>query len=259
LLSTRVIAYHEGVANRSLFIATRAETIIKTLFLYNLGANATVANGRFIEGTIPGLTCEADAGRGLVCYCDATQENLLDMVKGFTSISGADFLMSYTGSGGWEFRWYPGQLGTDRSAAVVFSLDAGDMNNPLYTYDRINGKYAVFLAGDGTGISQYFSTSLASDYSLGVNDSEACFNYPAKTDVDGMKWYGAGILNRLRSKPVYSFQPLLVPSLVYLKDYSLGDLVAGIYLGVKSTYKVQRVRISSQRNQQPQLEMSLST
>ena len=52
LLADRIVAYKAGVANRSQFIAQPTETIMKTLYNFNLGASATTANGRMLSGVL---------------------------------------------------------------------------------------------------------------------------------------------------------------------------------------------------------------
>ena len=56
LLADRIVAYRAGVANRSTFSAIPAETVLKTLFDYNLGASATTGNGRLLSGVLTGAT-----------------------------------------------------------------------------------------------------------------------------------------------------------------------------------------------------------
>jgi len=261
LLAQRVIAYKSGInspAQISLFTNTAAETICHKLVKFNIGLSATTGNGRFINGNLPNIYFGTDYGRGPLLNWDCTQENLLELIKILAAKADAQFNLDYSSGGNFTFNWYPVSIGTDRSSIILFSLQAGNMNEPVYTYDRTNGKAAVFVAGDGKLAAQIFSTSLASDYLLGSNDSEICVQSPNKTDVTGMQHIGDGTIALLRNRPVFEFQAQDNPVTVFGRDYFLGDLVSGVYIGVKQVYKVKQVSIKSQRDRLPVLSITLS-
>ena len=131
LLSTRWVAWYASTTDRTKFTATAAETILKTLVSYNAGANATVVNGRLREGAITGLSIEADGAGGNVLDWFCPWQSLLPTLQSVADVAGGDFDLVRTGAATVEFRWYAGQLGTDRSATVIFFRTRQHGKSPL--------------------------------------------------------------------------------------------------------------------------------
>lgn len=151
MLGWRHVAWAAGTANRSKFTGVAAETIMKTLVQYNATSDATVANGRKREGAVTGISIEADSARGTVRDWGCAHANLLKTLQELALVGGGDFDLIKTGAQAWEFRFYPGQRGTDRSATVLFSLGYGNMANPTYSYDRTQEATVAIVGGQGEG------------------------------------------------------------------------------------------------------------
>lgn len=243
-LSWRIVGWRSAVANRSKFTAVKAETIMKTLVSYNAGASATVANGRLREGAITGISVEADGAHGntLDWYC--AQDPLLETLQKLALLGGGDFDLVKTAAAAWEFRWYTGQLGTDRSATVKFGVELGNMGKPIYEYDHLDEATVAIVGGQGDEADRDFVVRTGLDYAVS-NDIEVFVN---ATDVDqgvtaGLNAKGDKRLAELRAKEVFPFKILQTPACAWGKHYFLGDLVKinNPFTSVSSTQKVKLV------------------
>jgi hypothetical protein len=117
LLSWRIVNWPASTANRTKFSAVAGETVMKTLVNYNAAASATTGNGRKRNGAITGLTVAADTAAGSTVSWYCAQANLLETLQDLAHIAGGDFDLVKTSATAWQFRWYTGQLGTDRTAS----------------------------------------------------------------------------------------------------------------------------------------------
>lgn len=247
LLNSRIINWPANTANRTKFTAVKAETIAKTLFTYNIGSGATVANGRKREGTITGMTADADQARGNTLDWFCFGDKLLVTLQKLAKVGGGDFNLVKTGTNTFTFYWYPGQLGTDRTSTVVFSLKKGNMGNPEYNYDRIEEQTVACVWGKGPDDSRAYATRTGADYSAG-NDIE---QYVDARDIDtdsGLNTRGDEKNIEARARESFTFDVLQTPRSQYDVHYFLGDKVTGInpFTGSSSVLKIWASTVSSE-------------
>ena len=229
LLSRRTIAYYSGTASRTQFTTTAAETICKTLVSYNAGPNALAANSRFRDAVITGLTVEADSARGTTLDWSCANVELLKTLADIARVGGGDFDLLNTGSSTWQFKWYPGQLGADRHTTVLFSVALGNMENPVYTYDRTAEKTVAIVGGAGTGSGRPVIYITGPDYVAGSNDVEEFVNGSSFTTVAGLTAEGNRAMYTDRARQKFTFSALQIPSTYYGLHYFLGDIVNAGY------------------------------
>lgn len=252
LLASRIVNYKSGTSNRSLFANDPVETVMKTLVEYNTGASATVANSRLREGTIPGITTQADGAGGSVIDWRCAYDNLLETLKLLGNFGG-DYDLERVGESGtsYVFNFYPGQRGTDRTATVIFNLGYGNMAEPLYRLNRRGEKTAATVGGQGEGAARVIEIVLGSDYAAD-NDIEYFADARNLTTVGELQDKGAAVLAELARRPEFSFRTLQTPGTFYGKHYFFGDLVSYRYTGlagtVSGTGKVNTVTISVNEN-----------
>jgi hypothetical protein len=228
LLGTRYIAYAAGVSNRTVFINQPVETIMKTLVTYNVTAAASVANGRDRAGQITGVLVEADAARGnhVDWYC--ARDNLLESLTQLARNCGDDFALVKTGAAAWEFRYYPGQLGTDRTASVFFSLNRGNMGQPAWDYDRSPEKTAAIVAGQDQGTNREIAIVLSPTYAAD-NDVEMFVDARNVATTDGLIAKGTESLTKTTQKSqVFRFDTIQTANSYYGLHYFLGDKVTAV-------------------------------
>lgn len=241
-IGTRHILYYANTANRSAFTTAKAETIMKTLVDYNAGANATVANGRMRTPNTLSITVAADtaAGNTKDWYC--AWDNLLASLQALVAAgSGGDFDLVRSGAN-WEFRWYTGQLGTDRSASVFFSLSLGNMRNPVYRHTRSIEATAALVGGQGEESLRATRVVTGTDYAA-ANDVETFVNATNASSDAGYDAEGARVLKQMQAEHELTFDIVQDGPYLYGRDYFLGDLVTATYDAISVTRKIQGVQI----------------
>ncbi len=239
LLGTRHVLYAAGTANRSQFTTAKAETIAKTLISYNAGASATTANGRKRNGAITGLTVQADAAGGntLDLYC--AWDNLLEALQGIAAVGGGDFDLVQTGDAAFDFRWYAGQRGTDRTSTVIFALERGNMAEAEYDDDRQSETNVVAVLGQGDGADRTVVVRTAGDA-----DVETTADSRNEATTAALNAVGDRRLVEGARRQSFDFAALQTPACLYGLHYGLGDLVTARFGAViEVTRKVTAVSV----------------
>lgn len=229
MLGWRHVLYYAGQTNLTKFLASPAETIMKTLVDYNAAANATTGNGRLRNGAITGLSIQADSAAGNVLDYYCSWENLLETLQALSEIGGGDFDLVQTAVGAYEFRFYSGQLGTDRRTTVLFSMERGNMSNPAFVSKRSTERTVALVAGQGDEDLRETVIRTGSNYSA-TNDIEM---FVDARDIefgqtDALQDRGDVKLEEVRAKEAFAFDVLQIQSCQYGVDYYLGDLVKAI-------------------------------
>lgn len=251
VLSWRNVAWYAGTASRSAFTAAASETIMKTLVSYNAGSNATAANGRIRDGVTSGklsniwtISNQADGAGGNSKSWSCAWDSLLTTLQALAKAgAGGDFDLIKTAATTFEFRWYAGQRGTNRTASVLFSLDRGNMAQPEYAYSRQNEATVAIVAGQGDASARVVTTRTGSDYSSS-NDIEAFVDGRSYSTTAALQSIGDKAMFDRRARHALDFSVLQSPNAYYGAHYFLGDLVTASYLNTSFTQKVQAVNVS---------------
>lgn len=245
MLAWRISGYKANTTNRTAYYNKPAETIAKTLVSYNAGANATVANDRETDGVIAGLSVEADSGKGKSTDWFCAWQNLLETLQKLAEDGGGDFDLIRTGATTYEFKWYDGQQGTDKSSDVIFALERGNMANPTFKERNSLRVTSAIVGGQGEEDDREIEVVKSSDWSASSN-FEA---FVAATDVTtqaGLISRGETRLSEGQKIYEFGFEVLQTPSTQYGIHYDLGDLVGAInpFNGQVSKMKVTGVGVS---------------
>ena len=245
ILSDRIVAYKSGVANRSQFSAVVAETVMKTLYNYNLGASATTANGRMLSGVLTGAAVATSGGLGNTTSLSCSGQNLLSVLQEVQLTAGGDFALVYTAPTTWTFTWYTGQLGTDRSASVILSVETGTIAKLTLRTNRITDTTAAVVAGQGEGSARAIVTRPAS-LPTGLDLRETWIDARnQKTTAEYTQLGDIALRNATRSRVTLQTEVLQNAALRYGREYFLGDLVTVYaYSAGNITQKVQSVALS---------------
>jgi hypothetical protein len=172
--------------------------------------------------------------------------NVLELCRSIAQAGGGDFNVVGTGPATFQFRWYDGQLGTDRTASVVFALEWGNMAEPELSYPRQDEVNAVKVVGQGEDADRetlWVSTAGLIDDSP-WNRLEA-LRSSRSTPAAGLQAVGDAALEELRPKRTLRFQVLQTPACVYGQHYFLGDLVRTKFLDYEGTQKVRTVWLTA--------------
>ena len=243
LLADRIVAWKSGVSDRSQFVGVAAETVLKTLFSYNLGSSATTANGRLLSGVLTGATTAASGGNGNSISLSVSGQNLLTAMQRVQEVAGGDFDLVFTAPTTYTYTWYTGQRGTDRSASVIFSVANGTIGSLRIVDDRIADYTAAVVAGQGEGATRSFVTRPAT-LPTGLSLREAWVDARNQSTTAEYTESGDIVLAEAeRQRSRVEAKILQSEALRYGRDYVLGDLVS-VYTGSATvTRKVQSIGI----------------
>lgn len=245
MLNWRIIGYHDGVTNRSKFTAIPAETICNTLVKYNTTVVGSLLDGRKRSATITGMSVEADGAEGNALDWECAFQPLLTTLQKICLKGGGDFDVVKTSTTTWQWRWYTGQLGTDRSLTVKFSLPLGNMASPSYLNDRLRAKSVAIVGGKGKGSGRLIEVVTGDEYAA-ANNIEVFVNASDEDTAAGLTAKGAAALIEQATKDEFNFSVLQIPNTLYGVHYFLGDLVTVVNpkTNVSATYKVNGVVIT---------------
>jgi hypothetical protein len=244
LLRRAVVAYRAATANRSEFTSQPAETIAKRLVTYNATSSGAVADGRVRNVTLSGIVLQGDAANGPNLTMRCAWRNLLEVLKDLAELGGGDYDLVKTSAAQWEFRWYNGQLGLDRTSTVRFALNYGNMANPVLHRDYSREPTVAIVGGQGADASREIVVRTGANYYATHNAVETFVDARNETATAALEATGDVELSLGQARADLSFDVLQVPQTYYGLHYMLGDLVKGIYDGFSATKQVRRVSVS---------------
>lgn len=261
MLGWRVVNWSTAYDDRSLFDSEKGETIMKTLVNYNAAASATIANGRKREGAITGLTVQSDSAGGNTIDWRCHGDNLLKTLQELALPAGGDFDLVVTTPTAFNFRFYSGQLGTDLSATIVFSMNNHNMANPQYSVARSSEKTVAAVWGRGERSARNYATRTGTNYNVSTNNIEIYVDAKSieAEDTDGLNSKGDLKLDELESKDKFVFKVIQNEGYRYRENYNLGDLVTTInpFTGTSETMQVKAVAISLSEGGHEEIEVEL--
>lgn len=247
LLADRVIAYKANAANLSKFDNVRAETILRTLFSYNIGASATTANGRLLNGVTTGMTTGATAGTGALLSTKCSMQPLLKTMQGIAYDGGVAFTLDYSAPASWVFNVYgSGYIGTDRTANVVMSVSTGTVSKIVQKKRYSNAFTAVVVGGSGTETARQYATRPASlPTGLALREVYMDGKSQQNAPVSYLNNYGSRVLavgNKQRT--AYDIDVLQTAALRFGRDYFLGDKITVRFQNTSITQIIYGVTLS---------------
>lgn len=244
LLGRRIIYAAHGAAGADKTGA--AETIAKAFANEQAGPGAGAR-------ALAGLSIQADAAAGPAVRFSRAYRNLLEVLQEITDVGQGDMDVVSTGAALWEFRWYNGQLGTDRTwgnpagnAPVQFAPELGNMATPAYEMDRTQEATACYVGGQGTGAGRtvVVRTTAAAILESPWNRREIWRDAQNETLAAGLNAKGDRYLWEQQAKENFGFRCLQTPACLYGKHYALGDLITARYGNVTVNKKVIGVSVS---------------
>jgi hypothetical protein len=258
LLARAIVAYPAHTNDRSSFNNSKAETTAKLLVTYHATSAGTTGDGRIRDVTLAGITVQADGATGDTFDYNCAWRNLLASLQEVAQVGGGDFDLIKTGAQAWEFRWYNGQRGTDRSATITFALQYGNMANPVLTRNSMDEKTVAIVGGQGEEASRTVVVRTGANYEAIHNAIETFVQASSYSATDGLNTEGDRELDTLKRRDVLTFDVLQIPSTRYGLHYGLGDLVTGYYQGITATKKIQRVTVSLDTNGEESIRVELT-
>ena len=250
ILRWGINAWKAAVSDRSKFASNPAETIAKTLVKYNLTSDATTGNGRELTWQSPfTIAVEADSGRGNVQSWSCAWDNIGDSLIDLASIGDGDFdLVRDSGTATkFQFAWYDGQLGTDRSTAVYLAIERENITNVVYRHRGSDVKTAVIVGGQGEEDNRAIVIRTSTDDGTAIH-RESFLDATNCGTGDTMQMAAAGdtFLEAHRDTEEFEFDVLQTEATKYGIHYKLGDLVTIVrpHDGVVQKHKIDKVIVS---------------
>lgn len=261
LLNWRIVAWKANGANRSRFLGRPAREIMFDLVNYNIGNNATSAQGRLLTGTFGAWDTQYDGdGNTINWYC--AYDNLLESLQGITQIGGGDFSVDRDEEN-WVFQFHAGQLGEDRHLEVIFSVGLGNMGEPKYSFSRSDERTAAIVAGQGEEADREVMIRYGSDHEMPDNHKEVFVN---ASDIEfgdstGLANRGDQKLETHRARETFSFSVLQTPAAMFKVHYDLGDLVTVVnpFTGKSSVQKISEVNLTWNQDGSETIEIGVLT
>jgi len=256
ILQWRTVDYAAGTSNRNEFASAKGETILKNIVTYNLTSSGTTGDGRKRNATNAGavnystITVQADGATGNTISVGVFGMSVLEACRRVARIAGGDFALVRTSAATYQFRWYLGQLGTDRStgsAQVQFNPDRGNMAESRYQVTRSTEFTQVNVWGAGDASARDWVSRTGANYNASTNDIEGYVDAREISlgNTTGLNAKGDVALDQSRSKTMMAFRPLQTPSTAYGLHYFLGDKVVSYDFGVSTTHRIQAVTVTA--------------
>lgn len=240
LIARRFILYYSGVGK-----AGPGDSVIVEYVNQNAGPDAT-APPRLYPGIIPGLSVTPAEGNAEDWDADRAWVGLLETIQEIGTATKVDFDVVWNGGQSFTFNTYHPRKGTDRTAGTdnpaVFSTDFGNMIGPSYTYSRTEEANVVIVLGPGQEEDR--ETLLVSDqrqYDSPWNRIEV--THDARNDEVSLLSDGKEHLSTVSAKETFTFDVLQTESLVYGRDYFVGDLVTARFEDIERDIKITGARI----------------
>lgn len=243
LLSWRHIAYPAEVAGKTV-ITDAGENVVKSIVNYNAGPLASTANGRDRTPNPIQLSIETALGRGPSYTLVAGQrENLLDVVQRIAGAAiGGDVDVVQVGAA-YEFRYYPGQRGSDKRSTIKFSMDRANMRNPRLRRDRSAERTVALAAGQGRQDERLIIPGgvTGPNYSA-THDIEFLVNANNVSTVGGLQARALAELDARKYRNVLTYDIIQTDEYAIDRDYVLGDIVEASFAGVTVAQIIDQVQ-----------------
>lgn len=251
LLHRREVLYYAGTPGDTK--TGPADNVMKIYVAENAGALATVANGRFEDGTTSGLDVSPLTGLAPSWSGSASYKNLLDAVQTIAKAALVDFSVTRIGPQAFRFDTFYPRLGVDRTglvggaaSPVVFAPRLSNMSTPFAVESHVDEANDIIVLGQGDDTNRVWRRvfdPVASTLSPWAR-VERTVDSRNSTTTDQLDAIGIGQLNSLRATQNISFTTLQTAGVVYGRDYFVGDLILARYKGLEVAKKVIGVEVT---------------
>jgi hypothetical protein len=194
---------------------------------------------------LTGAAVATSGGLGNTTSLSCSGQNLLSVLQEVQLTAGGDFALIYTAPTTWTFTWYTGQLGTNRSASVILSVETGTIAKLVLRTNRITDTTTAVVAGQGEGSARAIVTCPAT-LPTGLDLRETWVDARnQKTTAEYTQLGDVTLQSAAKRRTTLQTEVLQNAALRYGRDYYLGDLVTVYaYSAGNITQKVQSVALS---------------
>jgi len=188
---------------------------------------------------------QGDAARGNLLNLACAWRRLLDVLQQDVAVAGGgDFDLVKFGAAAWEFRWYPGQLGSDRRESVVFALNWGNIATPILRRVHMAEQTVAIVGGQIDNNQRTVVSRTGANYDAQYNLVEVFIDQRQLTTTAALQAAGDVALRQAQTRDDMTFDVLQTPQTLYGRHYVLGDLVSCVVEGVMAYKQIRRVAVS---------------
>jgi hypothetical protein len=258
LLDRRIVAYAAGSAGAT--ISGAADDGIKNIFYINLGGGSS-QEGRSIAQY--NVTIAGDLADGPSIEKSFAWRKVSTVIKDIheqTSTLGNEVFYNLALAGvdedsvpSFVFTTYTGQPGADRTAdsgdPVIFSLELGNLRDPVLDYDYSNEENFIYVGGQGEG-NERAITYVWDDARIGASQWNRREGFKDARNVDNrgnLEDEGEMRLAEMRPRIRFSGKLLDTEQSPY-GTWRLGDKVTVFYLGLQLDVIIRAVYFRISRN-----------
>jgi len=227
MLKWRVVAYKANTTDQTTFSACAAESIMKQVVTENCTTSATSGAGastRERDGEIMNLSVQANAACGAAMDWDCAWDSVLKVCQSIAKSGSGDFNIVKTASYAWEFRYYKDQLGTDKSASLIFSTEQGNMADPVKIFDRSDERTIAIVGGGGREEDRETAVRKnTANFAASTNDIEGFADARNYSASESFEAFGDKKLAEWQARAAIDFRVVQTEKIFYGRDYFVGD------------------------------------
>jgi len=265
LLKRRIIYNYAGDARTDKSGA--AESVMKEFANEQAGPSATVAAGRIAAGDFTGLSIEADAAAGDTWDGARSWRNLLEVEQEIAESMDMAFHIDSLDldTPTFIFRAYERPYGADRSSTgivaatgrnsagnypVVFSDQFDTFSEPSYGILREDEANVAIVLGRGNeedrNVREKTLAGTSYDTDSPWNRREIAIHATQEISDDSLDRKGDEVLQQTIPQTIVDGKIIQHPSLLYGRDYFLGDVVTTRVSGLEVNRTISEVTIKVQ-------------
>lgn len=259
VLGRNIIAYPAGTGGKTTWTASSMGLIANDIVKWNCTSFATTANGRHRNANIVrSMTANGAAGGTPTINFSASYRNVLEVVQELASGGNFDFdvIRQTPTSTNLAYQEYAGQLGTDKSATIIFDLSLDNIQSAALNGERLREKTVAIVGGDGAGAVRNISVRTGANQSAS-NDYETFIDARSNA-VSELAAIGDSRLSELQARTSVDIDFAASSGYVYRRDYGLGDLVTVSFGGVMQTKKIGLVEVSFDQEQSTRVRLEFA-
>jgi hypothetical protein len=221
-----------------------ADDMVKEILDEQLGGSAVSA--RDISGE--GFSIESDAGAATSVKKEFSRRNVLEVLQEIADQSRSTAATALywgwvpTGNGlSAVFRTRVAQWGQDLSNQIVFSLGNGNMQNPVYTFDRSDEINYVLGAGSGVGDDRVEATDQSDTERINaspLNRREYFYDLRNEADTAVIQSAMLDILHEGKPERRLEFDTQETRDYRFGVHFKLGDVVRAEFAGIIRDYHI---------------------
>lgn len=256
-LGRNIIAYPPGVSSKTTWTSQTMGNIAADIVSWNCTSSATTANGRHrTANPVRSMAVTAVGGTPTINY-STSYRNVLEVVQELATGGGFDFDVIRNGaSTNLKFQEYFPQLGTDRSATIIFDLSLDNVQAGAQNGERLKEKTVAIVGGDGAGAARNISVRTGANQ--GASNDYEIFVDARSNAVSELAAIGDSRLSELQARTSVDIDFAASSGYVYRRDYGLGDLVTVSFGGVMQTRKIGLVEVSFDQEQSTRVRLGFA-